>query len=90
MNLTIPNAASLPDRIRAAFDVVLGRANVIFAKEHNNSDGTHASITATKITLAAITAPSRPSAGGTIYVDSADGDLKVIFANGTTKTIETN
>lgn len=34
--------------------------------------------------------PSAPGAGGTLFVDSADGDLKVRFSNGTVKTIATN
>lgn len=37
------------------------------------------------------TAPAAAKlSGGVIYFDSVDGDLKVLFANGTTKTIATN
>lgn len=34
-----------------------------------------------------ITAPSALSGFAQIYVDSADGDLKVLFSDGTVKTI---
>jgi len=34
-----------------------------------------------------ITAPSTISGRATIYVDAADGDLKIKYANGTVKTI---
>jgi hypothetical protein len=37
-----------------------------------------------------ITAPSTSSGYAQIYVDSADGDLKIRFGNGTTKTIVTD
>lgn len=40
--------------------------------------------------MAATTAPTAPGSGARLYVDTADGDLKVIFANGTVKTIATN
>ena len=42
--------------------------------------------------LAAVTAPSAPgtTSSGIIYIDSADGDLKIRFGNGTTRTIATN
>lgn len=42
------------------------------------------------INLPEMTSPNAPSSGGTLYVDSSDGDLKIIFANGTIKTIATN
>lgn len=38
----------------------------------------------------AISAPSAVSGQAQIFVDSADGDLKVIFADGTTKTLATD
>jgi hypothetical protein len=34
-----------------------------------------------------ITAPSAITGYAALYVDSADGDLKIIFADGTVKTI---
>lgn len=37
-----------------------------------------------------VTAPSAATGEARIYVDSADGDLKVIFADGTVKTIVTD
>ena len=37
-----------------------------------------------------ISAPSAISGFGTIYIDSADGDLKVRFGDGTIKTIVTD
>lgn len=37
-----------------------------------------------------VTAPSAATGEARIYVDSADGDLKVIFADGTIKTIVTD
>ena len=37
-----------------------------------------------------ITAPSAISGNAIIYVDAADGSLKVVFGNGTVKTIATN
>jgi hypothetical protein len=37
-----------------------------------------------------ITAPSSATGRARIYVDTADGDLKVIFADGTVKTIVTD
>lgn len=37
-----------------------------------------------------ITAPSAQSGSATIYVDSADGDLKVVFSDGVVKTIVTD
>ena len=37
-----------------------------------------------------ITAPSSTSTWAGIYIDSADGDLKVIFGDGTVKTIATD
>ena len=35
-------------------------------------------------------APPAPDSGGTLYIDPADGYLKIIFANSTVKTIATN
>jgi hypothetical protein len=37
-----------------------------------------------------VTAPSSTSGKAKLYVDSADGDLKVIFGDGTVKTIVTD
>jgi hypothetical protein len=37
-----------------------------------------------------VTAPSAVSGFAIFYVDTADGDLKVVFGNGTVKTIATN
>jgi hypothetical protein len=37
-----------------------------------------------------ITAPASATGRARIYVDTADGDLKVIFADGTVKTIVTD
>ena len=37
-----------------------------------------------------ITAPSASTGGANIYVDTADGDLKIIFSDGTIKTISTD
>ena len=37
-----------------------------------------------------ITAPGAQSGAATIYVDSADGSLKVVFASGTVKTLATD
>jgi hypothetical protein len=37
-----------------------------------------------------ITAPAAATGRARIYVDTADGDLKVIFADGTIKTISTD
>lgn len=36
------------------------------------------------------TTPPNPGAGATVFVDSANGDLRVKFANGTVKTLATN
>lgn len=44
----------------------------------------------TGLYLAKATAPSTNPTGAVLYTDTADGDLKVLFANGTTKTIETD
>ena len=38
----------------------------------------------------AVTAPSPATGRALIYVDSADGALKVVFSNGTVKTLATN
>ena len=40
--------------------------------------------------LLEVTAPDTDDEAAVIYVDEADGDLKVKFKNGTVKTIETN
>lgn len=37
-----------------------------------------------------ITAPSSATGLAKIYIDSADGDLKIIFSDGTVKTITTD
>ncbi len=84
MRVTVPNLDSLPVGVRSALESIVGRINTVFQKQHTG-DGLH-----TVVTLAAVTTPAAPSTGGTVYVDSADGDLKVIFANGTIKTIATN
>jgi hypothetical protein len=55
------------------------------------SDGVYATtLTGNSLNLTVISAPAAPASGGILYVDVADGDLKVKFANGTVKTIETN
>lgn len=42
------------------------------------------------IGLFPIAAPTLATGENAIYIDSADGDLKVKFANGTVKVIDTN
>lgn len=44
----------------------------------------------TRIELAAAAAASAPASGCTLYCDSADNDLKVVFANGTRATLATD
>jgi hypothetical protein len=40
--------------------------------------------------LKPISAPGTWASGAVIYLDTADGDLKVKFSNGTVKTLATN
>jgi hypothetical protein len=40
--------------------------------------------------LDGVAAPGATPGKATLYVDTADGDLKVVFADGTIKTIATN
>lgn len=55
------------------------------------SIGTNGDITIVgRFTMEANAAPAAPASGGTLWVDGTDGDLKIIFANGTIKTIATN
>lgn len=66
------------------------RINAWASAEHN-TDGTHAIVTATSVALTdGITAPDVEPGKARIYVDSADGDLKVVFGDGTIKTIVTD
>jgi hypothetical protein len=37
-----------------------------------------------------VTAPGAATGRARIYVDAADGDLKIVFADGTVKTIVTD
>jgi hypothetical protein len=47
-------------------------------------------VQADHVLIAPLTAPSADATRATIYVDAADGDLKVKFANGTVATIALN
>lgn len=58
---------------------------------HPNSGDRYFSLSGGPVFLPRITAPGTPgSSGGYLYVDTADGDLKVKFQNGITKTIATD
>ena len=90
MNLSMLNPGSIPEVLRKALEMITDRANTVFAKEHNNSDGTHTTVTVTMLKMRSTTAPTRNTDVAQIYVDSADGDLKILFKNGTSKTIATD
>lgn len=87
--------AALSQDLATELDALVKRLNTWGAKEHH-TDGTHSAVTAESVTsdtvmlTDGVTAPAAAEGLATIYIDSADGDLKVVFADGTVKTIVTD
>lgn len=77
--------ATLSEALAAEFDQLRVRINTWAQKDHN-TDGTHRLITLND----GVTAPTVVSGKAQVYVDTSDGDLKVIFGDGTIKTIVTD
>jgi hypothetical protein len=67
-------------------DQRLARINQVWAVEHDRQTGRHLILTLPD----GVTAPAAIEGKAQIYVDSADGDLKVVFGDGTVKTIVTD
>lgn len=80
---TLPQSEKDITRIVAKLRQTIERVNRLLGED--------ARIVGDKLMLTdGITAPSATSGYATIYVDTSDGDLKVKFGDGTTKTIATD
>jgi hypothetical protein len=69
--ISIPNLNALPPEVRRAFESLMGQLGV--RESLALTDG--------------VTVPNAATRQATIYIDVADGDLKIIFSDGKVKTI---
>jgi hypothetical protein len=69
-----------------ALNRIVDRVNQVYSAEHDGQTGRHLSISIPD----GVSTPTVLAGRAVLYVDQSDGDLKVIFSDGTIKTIVTD